>query len=170
MSTISDMYRQHRAAQSGSLIYRAQPAAPPAPSPYERTVYGGLADYQQPRQPVPADQRSEEARRRSDEVSAWGRAARQMAEDAVTEDAWAAHRAVQDASGVDRGVLGKDDRRAYQQHLAANHFGRVAAHGHLASEASPGQPGVPRVYTAEIQRAKQRTSVAALRSPGEGWR
>jgi hypothetical protein len=168
MTSIGDLYRAQRAAQSGSAMYRVQPAAPPAPAPYERAAYGGLAGYMAEREPV-EDKRSPEAIRRATVVSAWGIAA-QRAADEVSEEDWKAHRAAQDASGVDRGLIGKDARQAYQAQLAANRFGRIQANGHLANESSPGQPGVRRVYAAQIRQEEQRGHLAALRSTGEGWR
>lgn len=165
MTTIGDLYRAQRAAQSGSQIYHAQPASPPAPAPYERAAYVGLAGYLTERAPV-ADKRSEEAKRRS-AAGAWGRAAAQMANE-VSDEAWSAHRAAQDNSGVDRGLLGNDDRKAFQEQLAAHRFGRVTANGHLLNEASPGQNSVPRIYAAQIRQEDQRARIAALRSSGDG--
>jgi hypothetical protein len=167
MSTIGDLYRAQRQAQSGSAMYRVQPAAPPAPAPYERAAYGGLGDYLTERKPV-ADNRSDEAKRRASE-SPWGRAARQMAEDAVTDDAWAAHRAVMDGVGTGRGLISHADRTAYQQQALANRFGRIKPTGDLAGAASsPGQPTPTRIYASQLRQEEQNVHLAALRSSGNG--
>lgn len=168
MTTIAEMYRADRAAQSGSRIYEDRPAAPPASAPYERASYGGLSDYQNPRQPV-EDKRSVEAQRRASEVSAWGIAAQRMAEP-VTDEAWATHKAVMDGVGTGRGLVSHADRAVYQEQLAASRFGRVVANGDLAgAESSPGQPVPSRVYAAQVRQQDQLARMAALRSSGTGW-
>lgn len=45
MASLADQYRAERAAQSGSLIYRATPAPPPRPQIYDNTPPKQLGDY-----------------------------------------------------------------------------------------------------------------------------
>lgn len=134
-------------------------------------AYGGLGDYLRPKEQA-ADTRSGESKRRATEVSAWGVAAQRMASE-VEDEAWAEHRRVQDTVvGVDRGLISREDIKAYQEHSRQNRFGRVQANGHLVSGVTvPGGTAPAPVYRSQLgeDQPGQRVSplLAHLRNSGD---
>lgn len=88
----------------------------------------------------------------------------------VSQEDWARHRAIQDASGVDRGLFGRDVIAAYHQDRAQHRFGRVQANGHLTAPSVPGSVAIPRVYASQIEgESAHYARTADLGSSGDGW-
>jgi hypothetical protein len=177
-SILSRMYRDHRAQQSGSSIYR-----PVTEQPQKTNIYAGSQQYQglesySRQQPDPVDNRSESAKAYTAEHSPWERAAARVAE-GVTEADWQAHRDAIQGSGHQVGILGPDEQAARQAALAAQSVrsnsagGQIGMNGHLALSAltTPGQPALSmldRLPAKDRPVVVQRAAIPSG-SSGQGW-